>query len=88
MLLGGLVGSVILTAMAYLNFSCVVKITTENFTAMTAFTPVAALLAQQAGMLAGLMPPVETEPWQLATMALMVAGVLLIFYAGRRARMA
>ena len=45
-LLGVLVGGVILTAMAFLNFSCVVKITTENFAATSAFTPVAALLVQ------------------------------------------
>jgi EamA-like transporter family len=37
-LLGVVVGGVILTAMAFLNFSCVVKITTENFAATSAFT--------------------------------------------------
>ena len=38
-LLGVLVGGVVLTAIGVLNFSCVVKITTENFAATSAFTP-------------------------------------------------
>ena len=45
-LLGMLVGGVILTSMAVLSFSAVVKITTENFMAVHAFTPVATLLVQ------------------------------------------
>jgi hypothetical protein len=40
--------------MAFLNFSCVVKITTENFAATSAFTPVAALIVQLAAAAVGL----------------------------------
>jgi hypothetical protein len=42
--------------MAFLNFSCMVKITTENFAAISAFTPVAALIVQLAAVAFGLIP--------------------------------
>lgn len=83
-LLALLVGGVILTAMAVLSFSAVVKITTENFTATSAFTPVATLLVQMAAGAAGLIPLYPLDAGLLAAMAIVVAGVLLILYAARR----
>lgn len=84
-LLGALVGSVILTAMAYLGFSSVVKITTENFTATSAFTPVATLLVQLAASALGLIPAYALDWSLLPAMAVVIAGVFLILFAARRA---
>jgi hypothetical protein len=83
-LLGSLVGSVILTAMAYLGFSSVVKITTENFTATSAFTPVATLLVQLAGSATGMIPDYALDWSLLPAMAVVIAGVFLILAAARR----
>jgi drug/metabolite transporter (DMT)-like permease len=83
-LLGTLVGSVILTAMAYLGFSSVVKITTENFTATSAFTPVATLLVQVAASATGLIPSYALDWSLLPAMAVVIAGVFLILAAARR----
>ena len=83
-LLGALVGGAILTSMAVLSFSSVVKITTENFTASSAFTPVATLLVQMAGSAAGLIPAYALDPELLPAMAVVIGGVLLILYAARR----
>lgn len=83
-LLGTLVGSVILTAMAYLGFSSVVKITTENFTATSAFTPVATLLVQIAGSATGLIPAYALDWSLLPAMGVVIAGVFLILAAARR----
>jgi hypothetical protein len=73
-----------LPAMAVLSFSAVVKITTENFTATSAFTPVATLLVQLAATGVGLIPAYALDGGLLAAMAVVVAGVLLILYAARR----
>ena len=62
MLLGTVVVGALLTAMAALSFSAVVKITTENFMATHAFTPVATLLAQIAASAIGLIPGYALEP--------------------------
>ena len=83
-LLGALVGSAILTAMSFLSFSCVVKITSENFAACTAFTPVAALIVQLAAGLLGLIPLFPVDPLLLAAIAIVIAGVFLILYGARR----
>lgn len=83
-LFGCLVGSVLLTAMSYLSFSCVVKITSENFAAVTAFSPVAALIVQLAGGALGLVPLFPVAPLLLAAMVVVVAGVFLILFAARR----
>jgi hypothetical protein len=83
-LLGVLVGGLILTAMAFLNFSCVVKITTENFAATSAFTPVAALLVQIAAAAVGLIPAYTLDTSVFPAMAVVIAGVLLILYGARR----
>ena len=83
-LLGVLVGGAILTAMAFLNFSCVVKITTENFAATSAFTPVAALIVQIAAAAVGLIPAYTLDTTLFPAMAVVIGGVLLILYCARR----
>lgn len=83
-LLGGLVGSIILTAMAYLGFSSVVKITTENFAATSAFTPVATLIAQVIASAAGLIPAYSLDWTLMPAMGIVIAGVFLILRAARR----
>jgi hypothetical protein len=83
-LLAMAVGSSVLTAMAVLSFSAVVKITTENLMAVHAFTPVATLLVQMAATAAGLIPAYALDPSLLPAMAVVIAGVLMIFYAARR----
>ena len=83
-LLGALVGSVILTAMWVLGFSCVVKITTENFAAADAFSPLAALIVQLAAGALGLIPLFPVDAPLLAAMAAVIAGVFLMLYAARR----
>jgi hypothetical protein len=83
-LLAVLVGSVILTSMAVLSFSAVVKITTENLMAVHAFTPLMTLLVQIAATAAGLIPAYAFEPALLPAMGVVIAGVLLIFAAARR----
>jgi EamA-like transporter family len=83
-LLGALVGSVILTAMWVLSFSCVVKITTENFAAAAAFSPLAALMVQLAAGALGLIPQFPIQAKLLAGMAAVIAGVFLMLYAVRR----
>jgi drug/metabolite transporter (DMT)-like permease len=82
------VGALVLTAMAYLNFSSVVKITTENFTAVSAFTPVFTLVIQEIAAAAGVIPRVTVAPMLLLAMAIAVAGVLLIFIDARRRHLA
>ena len=83
-LLGVLVGGVILTAVAFLNFSCVVKITTENFAATSVFTPVAALLVQSIAAAFGLIPFFRLDASFYPTMAIVIAGVLMMLYGTRR----
>ena len=83
-LLGGIVNAAIMTAMAVLSFSAVVKITTENFTATHAFTPVGTLLVQMAASAVGLIPVYALDPSLLPSMGVVIVGVLLILYAARR----
>ena len=83
-LLAAVVGSIVLTAMAALSFSAVVKITTENLMAVHAFTPVATLLVQMAATAVGLIPAYALDPALLPAMAVVIVGVLMIFYAARR----
>lgn len=84
--LGLTVGGLLLTAMSYLSFSSVVKITTENFAATSAFTPLATLLAQIAGTAVGLIPAYTTTPGMIIAMAVVIGGVFLILSAVRRRR--
>jgi drug/metabolite transporter (DMT)-like permease len=78
-----LVGVCILTAMQYFSFSSVVKIGTENFIAVTAFSPLTTLIAQQIAAAAGVLPPMPVE-WQIIpAIAMVTTGVLVIIWAGR-----
>jgi len=83
-LLAAAVGSIVLTAMAALSFSAVVKITTENLMAVHAFTPLATLLVQMAATAVGLIPTYALDPALLPAMAVVIAGVFMIFAAARR----
>ncbi len=82
-LLGAVVVGAIMTAMAVLSFSAVVKITTENFMATSAFTPVGTLLVQIAASAIGLIPTYALDPSLLPAMGVVIGGVLLILYAAR-----
>ena len=85
-LLGALGGGAVLTVMNYLSFSSVVKISTQNLTAMMAFSPVATWAFQELGVALGLITVTRPEPRLIAAMATFIVAVLLIFWAGRRAR--
>ena len=86
LLIGGGVGGAILTLMMYLNFSSVVKITTENVTAMMAFSPLTSWAFQEIAVASGLIVADRPAPRLVATMFAFIACVLLIFWAGSRAR--
>jgi hypothetical protein len=85
-LLGGLAGGTIFTLMMYLNFASVVKITTENLTAMMAFSPATAWLFQAVGDALGLIRAPAPRPPIVAAIVVCIAGALLIFWANVRAR--
>jgi hypothetical protein len=81
---GALVGSLIHTAMAFLSLSSVVKITSENFAAATAFTPAATLIVQWFGGVLGLIPLFVISPLLLPSMTVVIAGVFLMLWGSRR----
>ena len=83
-LLAFLVGSLILTTMAVLSFSAVVKITTENVMAVHAFTPVMTLLVQIAATAVGLIPAYAFDPSLMPAMGVVILGVLMMFASARR----
>ena len=83
-LLGLGVGGLLLTVMAYLTYSSVAKITTENFTAVAAFIPLATLGLQQLAIMAGIIPPIGFNRALLPEIAVVIVGVLLILTAQRR----
>ncbi len=81
--LGCAFGAPLLIAMNYLTFSSVVKIRTENFLAMSAFTPLAAWTIQVLSEMAGL---INTTPmgWRLIPLTLIgIIGVFVVIWAGR-----
>lgn len=81
-----LVGGAIYSALNYLGFSSVVKIGSENFIASAAFTPLATLIVQMAAEATGLIA-FEPFDWRLLpTFVLAIVGVLVIVWAGRRAK--
>ena len=80
-LVGGLAGGAVFTLMMYLNFASVVKITTENLTAMMAFSPVTAWLFQALGDALGLIKAPTPEPPVVVAIVVCIAAVLLIFWA-------
>ncbi len=87
-LIGGLAGGAVFTLMMYLNFASVVKISTENLTAMMAFSPATAWLFQAVGDALGLIKAPTPGPPIIAAIVVCIAAVLLIFWAsvqrGRR----
>jgi hypothetical protein len=86
LLLGGLAGGAIFTCMMYLNFASVVKITTENLTAMMAFSPMTAWFFQSLGLgLGWISAPAPSAP-VLAAILLCIGAVLLIIWTSIRAR--
>lgn len=86
LLLGGVLGGAVYTLMMFLNFASVVKITTENLTAMMAFSPATAWVFQELGALFGwIHAPTPTPPVVVAIVVCILA-VLLIFWAGVGAR--
>jgi amino acid transporter len=84
--LGSLAGGAILTLMMYLNFASVVKIETENLTAVMACSPLTVWAFQELGVLAGLIDARRPEPAVVAVMVVCIAAVLLIIRSGMRAR--
>lgn len=85
-LLGGLLGGAVYTFMMFLNFASVVKITTENLTAMMAFSPATAWVFQELGVRAALIvAPTPSAP-VVAAIVVCIGAVLVIFWAGVRAR--
>ena len=85
-LLALILGCAIITAMQYLMFSAVVKITSENFFAMMVFTPFATLVLQE--IMGGLgLPGVKPGGWYiLPFLCLLLIGNLLIVWPVRAAR--
>ncbi len=76
-------GAPLLVAMNYLTFSSVVKIRTENFLAMSAFTPLIAwifqVLAEEAGLIS-----TPLMGWRLLPLtAVGIVGVFIVIWAGR-----
>ncbi len=78
-----LLGAPLLVAMNYLTFSSVVKIRTENFLAMSAFTPLVAWLLQMLAEKAGLIDT-TLMGWRLLPLAAVgILGVFIVISAGR-----
>ena len=87
-LLALLLGCAIITAMQYLMFSAVVKITSENFFAMMVFTPFATLALQEVMGRLGL-PGIKPGGWYiLPFLCLLLAGNILIVWPARPRRAA
>ena len=84
--LGSLAGGAILTLMMYLNFASVVKIETENLTAVMAFSPLAVWAFQEIAVAAGLIEAARPEPRIVVVMVVCIAAVLMIIGSGVRAR--
>ncbi len=82
--LGTLAGGALLALMNYLNFSAVVKITTENITAMMALSPVTTWVFQEIGVALGWITAARPEPRLVVAMAVTIVGVLVIIRGGRR----
>jgi len=76
-------GAPVLCAMNYLTFSSSVKITTENFLALSAFTPLGALVAQILAAWFGIIAVAPFDPWLLVLIALGIVGMMIVI-RGRR----
>jgi drug/metabolite transporter (DMT)-like permease len=75
-------GCVIITAMQYLMFSSVVRITSENFFAVAALSPLATLILQEAAVRLGLVGAAAAGWSILPFMLIILAGNLLIAWRG------
>ncbi|MGH1418789.1 MAG: EamA family transporter [Hyphomicrobiaceae bacterium] len=76
-------GAPLLVAMNYLTFSSVVKIRTENFLAMSAFTPLIAWICQVLAEKAGFIST-PLMGWRLLPLtAVGIIGVFIVIWAGR-----
>lgn len=83
-LLGALAGGGIFALMNALNFSAVVKITTENIMAVMALSPITVWMAQEIGVAFGWILVTRPEPRLVAAMTVIVVSVLVIVAASRR----
>jgi drug/metabolite transporter (DMT)-like permease/MFS family permease len=83
-LLALFMGVVVLTAMQYLSFSAVVKIRAENFLAATVLVPPITLVFQITAVAIGILAPVPIDWRTLPAMAIVIAGVMLVVWGGRR----
>lgn len=83
-LIGTFAGGGFLALLNILQFSAVVKITTENITAMMALSPLTTWLFQEIGVALGLIDVARPESRLVAAMAVIVPSVLVIVFAGRR----
>ncbi len=75
-------GCVIITTMQYLMFSSVVKITSENFFAVSSLSPLATLILQEAAVRFGLVGTAAAGWNILPFMLLILVGNLLIAWRG------
>ena len=75
-------GCVIITLMQYLMFSSVVRITSENFFAVTSLSPLATLILQEAAVRVGLVGAGAAGWGILPFMLLILVGNLLIAWRG------
>ena len=75
-------GCVIITTMQYLMFSSVVKITSENFFAVSSLSPLATLILQEAAVRLGLVGAAAAGWNILPFMLLILVGNLLIAWRG------
>jgi hypothetical protein len=82
--LAALAGVFVLTAMAYFNYSSVVKITAENLTAMSGLTPTTTLLMQDIAGRLGLIPHFAVDATLIAGMAAVAIGALTMVAGARR----
>ena len=75
-------GTAILTAMSYLQFSSVVKIGTANFLATSAFAPLTAYALQALAAWMGLIVVPAFDPIMLVPIFVGIGGVMLVVRAG------
>jgi uncharacterized membrane protein len=85
LLLSLMMGCILITVMQYLMFSSVVKITSENFFAVMALSPLATLVLQEAAARAGVIGALPAGWSILPFMVLILIGNLLIVWPGRPA---
>jgi len=83
--LAALAGVFVLTAMAYLSYSSVVKITAENLVAMAGLQPITTLMMQEAAGRLGLIPHFAVDAILLVGMVVVAIGTLIMVAGARQA---